>query len=56
MEGAGIRDLGTPEDPIGGFWVPFFLAMAIWPYWKADEPEQLRYQLDLFFMLPGPKD
>lgn len=30
--------------------------MTIQPYRKADELEQLRYRLDLFFMPPGPKD
>lgn len=37
--GVGTRDLSTPEDPLGDFWVPFLQAMAIQPYWKADEPE-----------------
>lgn len=48
--------MGTPDDPIRDFWVSFLQAMAIQPYRKADEPEQLRCQLDLFFMPLGPKD
>lgn len=35
--------MGTPEGLIGDFWVPFFQAMAIQPYWKAEEPEKLMY-------------
>lgn len=48
--------LGTPGDPIRDFWVSFLQAMATQLYRKADEPEKLQYQLDLFFMPPGPKD
>lgn len=39
----GIRDFGTPEELVEDFWVPFLRAMAVQPYWKADEPEQLMY-------------
>lgn len=45
----GIRIRAHLRTLLGDFWVPFLQAMATQPYRK-------RYQLDLFFTLPGPKD
>lgn len=36
--------------------VPFWQAVATQPFRKADESEQPRHPLDLFFIPAGPKD